>query len=83
MQTIINLDNGAALKLTTARYYTPSGRSIHKERPRHPDMGDMTAAMMDGAEAPSLDQDPADGEAALPAARLLLALPAVLDRSQC
>ncbi len=28
MQTIIPMDNGAGLRLTTARYYTPSGRSI-------------------------------------------------------
>ncbi len=28
VQTVIALDNGDALKLTTARYYTPSGRSI-------------------------------------------------------
>ncbi|MDN5937516.1 MAG: S41 family peptidase [Salinisphaera sp.] len=31
VQTIIPLDNGAALKLTTARYFTPSGRSIQAE----------------------------------------------------
>jgi carboxyl-terminal processing protease len=28
VQTIIPMSNGAALKLTTARYYTPKGRSI-------------------------------------------------------
>ncbi len=28
VQTILPLDNGSALKLTTARYYTPSGNSI-------------------------------------------------------
>ena len=28
VQTIIPVSNGAALKITTARYYTPSGRSI-------------------------------------------------------
>ncbi len=31
VQTIIPLQNGAALKLTTARYYTPNGRSIQAE----------------------------------------------------
>jgi carboxyl-terminal processing protease len=31
VQTIIPLDNGSALKLTTARYYTPKGRSIQAE----------------------------------------------------
>lgn len=28
VQTVIDLGNGDALKLTTARYYTPAGRSI-------------------------------------------------------
>jgi carboxyl-terminal processing protease len=31
VQTVIPLEDGAALKLTTARYYTPSGRSIQAE----------------------------------------------------
>lgn len=31
VQTILPLQNGAALKLTTARYYTPSGLSIQAE----------------------------------------------------
>ncbi len=31
VQTILPMQNGAALKLTTARYYTPSGRSIQAE----------------------------------------------------
>lgn len=31
VQTIIPLDGGNALKLTTAKYYTPDGRSIHGE----------------------------------------------------
>lgn len=31
VQTILPMRNGAALKLTTARYYTPSGRSIQAE----------------------------------------------------
>ena len=38
VQTIIPLANGAALKLTTARYYTPSGRSIQAEGIQ-PDVG--------------------------------------------
>ncbi len=28
MQTVLPLGNGTAIKLTTARYYTPNGRSI-------------------------------------------------------
>jgi carboxyl-terminal processing protease len=31
VQTLMELDNGAALKITTARYYTPNGRSIQAE----------------------------------------------------
>ena len=31
VQTIIPMSNGGALKLTTARYYTPNGRSIQAE----------------------------------------------------
>ncbi len=31
VQTLMPLSNGAAIKLTTARYYTPSGRSIQAE----------------------------------------------------
>jgi len=31
VQTILPTNNGAAIKLTTARYYTPSGRSIQAE----------------------------------------------------
>ncbi|MDD5713126.1 MAG: S41 family peptidase, partial [Smithellaceae bacterium] len=31
VQTVIPLDDGAALKLTTAKYYTPAGRSIQAE----------------------------------------------------
>ena len=31
VQTVIELDDGAALKLTIARYYTPTGRSIQEK----------------------------------------------------
>ncbi len=31
VQTILPMNNGSALKLTTARYYTPAGRSIQAE----------------------------------------------------
>jgi carboxyl-terminal processing protease len=31
VQSIFPLDNGAGLKLTTAKYYTPSGHDIHKK----------------------------------------------------
>lgn len=32
VQSLFPLDNGYALKLTTGKWYTPSGRSIHRER---------------------------------------------------
>jgi carboxyl-terminal processing protease len=32
VQSVMNLPGGAALKITTARYYTPSGRLIQKDR---------------------------------------------------
>ena len=32
VQTVFRLNEEEALKLTTARYFTPSGRSIHKDR---------------------------------------------------
>ena len=31
MQTVIPLEDGAAMKLTTAKYYTPKGQSIQAE----------------------------------------------------
>jgi len=32
VQSVVNLQEGAALKITTARYYTPSGRLIQRDR---------------------------------------------------
>jgi carboxyl-terminal processing protease len=32
VQTVFNIDGGYALKMTTGKWYTPSGRSIQKER---------------------------------------------------
>jgi len=37
VQTVINLNNGNAVKITTARYYTPSGRLIQKDREKKQD----------------------------------------------
>lgn len=37
VQTMYNLDGGYALKMTTGKWYTPSGRSIQKERKLLPD----------------------------------------------
>jgi carboxyl-terminal processing protease len=65
VQTVFRLDEDEALKLTTARYFTPSGRSIHKERPRHGD--DPLAEFPEDeagseAEPEELDKDPAEKE---------------------
>ena len=39
VQQIMNLDGGAGLKLTVARYYTPLGRMIHKNfKAKNPDL---------------------------------------------
>jgi carboxyl-terminal processing protease len=52
VQTVFELTDSEALKLTTAKYYTPSGRSIHKERKRNGDPmdhpGDLAEADADG-----------------------------------
>ena len=69
VQTVFRLDEDEALKLTTARYYTPSGRSIHKDRPRHGDES-MDGVLEDEAdpeaepeaEPEELDKDPAEKE---------------------
>ncbi|MCC6318235.1 MAG: S41 family peptidase [Gemmatimonadaceae bacterium] len=37
VQTMYNLDGGYALKMTTGKWFTPSGRSIQKERKLLPD----------------------------------------------
>jgi carboxyl-terminal processing protease len=37
VQTVLPLDNGDSIKLTTARYFTPSGKSI-QARGIHPDV---------------------------------------------
>ncbi len=44
VQTVFELNATEALKLTTAKYFTPSGRSIHKERRRN---GELVEAESD------------------------------------
>ena len=50
VQSVLTLSSGAALKITTARYYTPSGRLIQKDRKREDEMvildEDPTSEMM-------------------------------------
>jgi carboxyl-terminal processing protease len=57
VQSVLPLPGNTALKLTTARYYTPSGRSIHRDRRLEQEHAAMMAAARDG--------DEMDGEAAI------------------
>ena len=48
VQTVFPLDGGYALKMTTAKWYTPSGRSIQKERKLLPTVVRRSHARFDG-----------------------------------
>ena len=52
VQSLYKLDGGYALKMTTAKWYTPSGRSIQKERKLLPD-GELVEVMPDSLETDS------------------------------
>jgi carboxyl-terminal processing protease len=52
VQSLYRLDDGWALKLTTAKWYTPSGRSIQLDRPGRGDEPDTTAAEIPLADRP-------------------------------
>ncbi len=64
VQTVFRLDEDEALKLTTALYYTPSGRSIHKKRNRHGQTDEELAVEKPAADEPAanLEKDPAEEE---------------------
>jgi carboxyl-terminal processing protease len=47
VQTIVPLNFGSQLKITTARYYTPSGRSIQEVHYLHREKGGVIAVMPD------------------------------------
>lgn len=53
VQTVYPLDGGYALKMTTAKWYTPSGRSIQKERKLLPD-GSFVELLPDSMETDSV-----------------------------
>lgn len=55
VQSLFQLDGGYALKMTTAKWYTPSGRSIQKERKLLPD-GEFVEVMPDSLETDSVKQ---------------------------
>ncbi len=58
VQTVIPLSGGSALKLTTSRYFTPSGASIH-ERGLDPDVHLAFGPLPAGAPQPEPAADPA------------------------
>lgn len=60
VQTIIPLDNGAGLRLTTAYYYTPKGRHIQKTG-IHPDV-DLKEAMQKYEEELDQEADSKNGD---------------------
>ncbi len=53
VQSLFRLDGGYALKMTTAKWYTPSGRSIQKERKLLPD-GEFVEVTPDSMETDSM-----------------------------
>ena len=57
MQTLYRLGNASALKLTTARWYTPSGRTIQRDR------GHVATEDLAAADATASPNDAKTGEA--------------------
>jgi carboxyl-terminal processing protease len=53
VQSVYNLDGGYALKITTGKWYTPSGRSIQKERKMNAE-GQFVEVMPDSMETDSV-----------------------------
>jgi carboxyl-terminal processing protease len=56
VQTVFKLSDTEAVKLTTAKYYTPSGRSIHKDANDHPHDAQV-ASNDDGGDEDSVAPD--------------------------
>jgi carboxyl-terminal processing protease len=67
VQTVIPLRDGQALKLTTSRYFTPSGASIH-ERGIEPDVV-LAQSSQGGADRPEPTSRDAATQAAVQYAR--------------
>jgi carboxyl-terminal processing protease len=42
VQTVFKIEGGSALKLTTMKYFTPAGRSIHKDEPEEGEQAEST-----------------------------------------
>ncbi len=54
VQTLFPLGEGVALKLTTARWYTPSGRTIQREAKSEDEQFEIAQAAIDSAPDPAL-----------------------------
>jgi carboxyl-terminal processing protease len=54
VQTLFPLGEGVALKLTTARWYTPSGRTIQREAKSEDEQFEIAQASIDSAPDPAL-----------------------------
>jgi len=57
VQTMYPLDGGWSLKITTGKWYTPSGRSIHKQRNADLEEVDTSAAPEDLSKRPVFKSD--------------------------
>jgi carboxyl-terminal processing protease len=80
VQTVLPLDNGDSIKLTTARYYTPSGVSIQAAG-IEPDVPlPESAELQAGTRAPSLRERDLPGH--LPGDREAAAAPATAERAE-
>jgi carboxyl-terminal processing protease len=60
VQTVFRIGSDSALKLTTAKYFTPTGRSIHKDEPAGDDSDDI--ATISGEEAEKRPDDISERE---------------------
>ena len=57
VQTVFKLTDTEAVKLTTAKYYTPSGRSIHKDENDHPVEAGLVASNDGGGDVDEVAPD--------------------------
>jgi carboxyl-terminal processing protease len=58
VQSLFNLGDGRALKLTTARWFTPSGRSIQRDVRNEQEQAERLAAIEAGEDSTALDSLP-------------------------
>jgi carboxyl-terminal processing protease len=65
VQTLFPLGEGVALKLTTARWFTPSGRTIQREADSEEEQ--LAQAVIEGGDTAAAQPDPAASDSALKA----------------